>query len=348
MPMRSTSCRGMIRIRRFEEKCYELYTQEKIRGFLHLYDGEEAVAVGVAAALEDRDRVVSTYREHGHALARGMSMESALAEMYGKATGCAGGRGGSMHLFDAETNLYGGNAIVGGGLPLAVGLGLGDLMQGEDRVTVCFFGDGALAEGEFHESMNLAALWKLPVLFVLENNLYAMGSAVARVQANPDFTPRAAGYGMAGGIGRRQRRRRGRGRGAPLRRGDPEGRGAAVPRMPDLPHPAAFDVRRREVPRQGRGRGMAQAVANRPLPGLASRQRPCSPGRGRRHRDRGRGAAPQRGRRLRAGPVGAGRGPRTPCRGRDPPGAARTRAARRRRSTRPTANAAGRRSSRRS
>ncbi len=188
--------RGMIRIRRFEEKCYELYTQEKIRGFLHLYDGEEAVAVGVAAALEARDRVVSTYREHGHALARGMSMESALAEMYGKATGCAGGRGGSMHLFDAETNLYGGNAIVGGGLPMAVGLGLGDLMQGEDRVTVCFFGDGALAEGEFHEAMNLAALWKLPVLFVLENNLYAMGSAVARVQANTDFAPRAAGYGM--------------------------------------------------------------------------------------------------------------------------------------------------------
>ena len=188
--------RGMIRIRRFEEKCHELYTQEKIRGFLHLYDGEEAVAVGVAAALEPRDRVVSTYREHGHALARGMSMESALAEMYGKATGCAGGRGGSMHLFDAETNLYGGNAIVGGGLPLAVGLGLGDHMQGADRVTVCFFGDGALAEGEFHESMNLAALWKLPVLFVLENNLYAMGSAVARVQANTDFVARAASYGM--------------------------------------------------------------------------------------------------------------------------------------------------------
>lgn len=188
--------RGMIRIRRFEEKCYELYTQEKIRGFLHLYDGEEAVAVGVSFALDPRDRVVSTYREHGHALARGISMESALAEMYGKATGCAGGRGGSMHLFDAETNLYGGNAIVGGGLPLAVGLGLGDKMLGEDRVTACFFGDGALAEGEFHEAMNLAALWKLPVLFVLENNLYAMGTAVARVQANPDFVPRAASYGM--------------------------------------------------------------------------------------------------------------------------------------------------------
>ena len=192
----SNLLRGMIRIRRFEEKCYELYTQEKIRGFLHLYDGEEAVAVGIAAALAPRDRVVSTYREHGHALARGMSMESALAEMYGKATGCAGGRGGSMHLFDAETNLYGGNAIVGGGLPLAVGLGLGDMMQGQDRVTACFFGDGALAEGEFHEAMNLAALWKLPVLFAMENNLYAMGSAVARVQANTDFAARAASYGM--------------------------------------------------------------------------------------------------------------------------------------------------------
>jgi pyruvate dehydrogenase E1 component beta subunit/2-oxoisovalerate dehydrogenase E1 component len=189
--------RSMIRIRRFEEKCFELYTQEKIRGFLHLYDGEEGVAVGVSAALEPQDRVVSTYREHGHALARGMSMESALTEMCGKATGCAGGRGGSMHLFDSETNLYGGNAIVGGGLPLAVGLALGDKLQGQQRITACFFGDGALAEGEFHESMNLAALWKLPVLFVMENNLYAMGTSVARVQANTDFAARADSYGMA-------------------------------------------------------------------------------------------------------------------------------------------------------
>ena len=188
---------GMIRIRRFEEKCYELYTREKIRGFLHLYDGEEAVAVGVSAEMEPQDRTVSTYREHGHALARGIPMAAALAEMYGKATGCAGGRGGSMHLFDKATNFYGGNAIVAGGLPLAAGLALGDQMQGEKRVTVCFFGDGALAEGAFHEAMNLAALWKLPVLFVLENNLYAMGTAVARVQANSDFAARAASYGMA-------------------------------------------------------------------------------------------------------------------------------------------------------
>ena len=188
--------RGMIRIRRFEAKCAELYTKEKIRGFLHLYDGEEAVAVGVMAAIRPADRVVATYREHGHALARGVAMESALAEMYGKATGCSGGRGGSMHLFDAETNFYGGNAIVGGGLPLAVGLALGDRMQAADNVTVCFFGEGAVAEGEFHEAMNLAALWSLPVLFVCENNLYAMGSAVARVQAATNFTARAASYGM--------------------------------------------------------------------------------------------------------------------------------------------------------
>jgi pyruvate dehydrogenase E1 component beta subunit/2-oxoisovalerate dehydrogenase E1 component len=188
--------RGMIRIRRFEETCVELYGQEKIRGFMHLYDGEEAVAVGISAALAPTDRVVATYREHGQALARGLSMESALAEMFGKATGCAGGRGGSMHFFDAETNLYGGNAIVGGGLPLAAGLALGDRMQGHPHITACFFGDGALAEGEFHETMNLAALWGLPVLFVCENNLYAMGTAVARVQANPDFAARAATYGM--------------------------------------------------------------------------------------------------------------------------------------------------------
>ncbi len=189
--------RGMVRIRRFEGKCAELYTQEKIRGFLHLYDGEEAVAVGVMAALEDRDRVVATYREHGHALARGVSMQSALAEMYGKSTGCSGGRGGSMHLFDAETNFYGGNAIVGGGLPLAAGLALGDRMQGQARASVCFFGEGAVAEGEFHEAMNLAALWSLPVLFVCENNLYAMGSALSRVQAATEIAPRAASYGMA-------------------------------------------------------------------------------------------------------------------------------------------------------
>jgi pyruvate dehydrogenase E1 component alpha subunit len=186
----------MIRIRRFEDKCAELYTQEKIRGFMHLYDGEEAVAVGVIPVLEKCDRIVATYREHGHALVRGVPMTAALAEMYGKQEGCSRGRGGSMHLFDRSTNFYGGNAIVGGGLPLSIGLALADRMRGDDIITACFFGDGAVAEGEFHESMNLAALWKLPVLFVCENNLYAMGTALALSESEIDIQRKAACYRM--------------------------------------------------------------------------------------------------------------------------------------------------------
>ncbi len=188
--------KGMIRIRRFEDRCAELYTQEKIRGFLHLYDGEEAVATGVIPVLETGDRIVATYREHGHALARGVPMTRVMAEMYGKASGCSGGRGGSMHLFDAERNFHGGNAIVGGGLPLAVGLALADRMAGTPNVTACFFGEGAVAEGEFHESMNLAALWSLPVLFVCENNLYAMGTALARSESVTAIRDKAACYGI--------------------------------------------------------------------------------------------------------------------------------------------------------
>ncbi len=187
----------MIRIRQFEDKCAELYTQEKIRGFLHLYDGEEAVAVGVIPVLEKRDRIVATYREHGQALVRGVPMTTVLAEMYGKQEGCSRGRGGSMHLFDSATNFCGGNAIVGGGLPLAVGLALADRMQGKPTVTACFFGDGAVAEGEFHESLNLAALWGLPVLFVCENNLYAMGTALALSESETDIQRKAACYRIA-------------------------------------------------------------------------------------------------------------------------------------------------------
>lgn len=184
----------MLRIRRFEEKCAELYQAEKIRGFLHLYIGEEAVGVGVLQAISRDDAVVATYREHGQAIARGLSMSSVMAEMFGKVEGCSRGRGGSMHLFDAATRFYGGNAIVGGGLPLAVGLALADTMQGLRRITVCFFGDGAVAEGEFHESINLAALWRLPVLFCCENNLYAMGTALHRAQSQLDLTLKAASY----------------------------------------------------------------------------------------------------------------------------------------------------------
>jgi pyruvate dehydrogenase E1 component alpha subunit len=186
----------MLRIRRFEEKAAELYSATKIRGFLHLYDGEEAVAVGVMQALASDDAVAATYREHGHALARGISAGAIMAEMYGKQEGCSRGRGGSMHLFDDTTRFYGGNAIVGGGLPVAVGLALADKMQGRSRVTCCFFGDGAVAEGEFHESMNLAALWHLPVLFVCENNLYAMGTSLERSESETRLTMKAAGYAM--------------------------------------------------------------------------------------------------------------------------------------------------------
>ena len=187
----------MLRIRRFEERCVELYSAARIRGFMHLYIGEEAVAVGVASALRDDDAVVATYREHGHALVRGVPARAVMAEMFGRVEGCSRGRGGSMHLFDVERRFYGGNAIVAGGIPLAVGLALADHMRGEDRVTVCFFGEGAMAEGAFHESANLAALWHLPVVFCCENNLYAMGTALDISQANGDLALKAAGYGLA-------------------------------------------------------------------------------------------------------------------------------------------------------
>lgn len=186
----------MVRIRRFEEKCVELYSAGKIRGFLHLYIGEEAVGVGTMRALRLEDRIVSTYREHGHALARGIAAGAIMAEMFGKANGCCRGRGGSMHLFDTSKNFFGGSAIVGGGLPLAVGLALADKMQKKNSITTCFFGDGAVAEGEFHESMNLASLWQLPVLFICENNLYAMGTALSRHQAQTNIAKKAEGYSM--------------------------------------------------------------------------------------------------------------------------------------------------------
>lgn len=186
----------MVRIRRMEEKSAELYGRGKIRGFLHLYIGEEAVAVGALHALEASDNIVATYREHGHALVRGVSMNAIMAEMFGKRDGCSRGRGGSMHLFDRATRFFGGNAIVAGGLPLAVGLALADKLQKVPRVTACFFGEGAVAEGAFHESMNLASLWELPVLFLCENNLYAMGTALARSESQTDLCIKASSYKM--------------------------------------------------------------------------------------------------------------------------------------------------------
>lgn len=186
----------MLRIRCFEDRCAELYSVGKIRGFLHLYNGEEAVAVGVMQALQSADAIVGTYREHGHAIARGLSMRALMAELFGKQAGCCRGRGGSMHIFDASRRFYGGNAIVGGCLPLAVGLGLAEKLQQRTGIAVCFFGEGAVAEGEFHESLNLAALWGVPVLFVCENNRYAMGTAIERSESQTDLAAKAASYRM--------------------------------------------------------------------------------------------------------------------------------------------------------
>jgi pyruvate dehydrogenase E1 component alpha subunit len=200
LPVSPEEAHGLLRLmllmRRFEEKAAELYSLGKIQGFLHLYIGEEAVAAGAIPVLTPDDALVGTYREHGQALARGISAGALMAEMFGKANGCCRGRGGSMHLFDVSKRFYGGNAIVGGGLPLAVGLALAAKMQRRPGITACFFGDGAAAEGEFHESLNLAALWKLPVLFVCENNYYAMGTHLTRHQAQTDLSLKARSYAM--------------------------------------------------------------------------------------------------------------------------------------------------------
>jgi len=188
----------MVFLRRFEERCAELYQQTRIRGFLHLYVGQEAVATGVMAVLEPDDAVVGTYREHAHALLKGVPAWTVMAEMFGRVDGCSRGHGGSMHLFSAPHRFYGGNAIVAGGIPLAVGLALADQLLGRPHVTACFFGDGAMAEGDFHEAMNLAALWRVPVLFVCENNRYAMGTVLEHSHAATDLAQRARSYGMTG------------------------------------------------------------------------------------------------------------------------------------------------------
>jgi pyruvate dehydrogenase E1 component alpha subunit len=190
--------REMLRIRRFEAKSAEMYQARKIRGFLHLYDGQEAIAVGVAQALEPRDAVVATYRDHGQAIARGVPMGPIMAEMFGKLEGTCRGRGGSMHIFHRATRFYGGNAIVGGGLPLALGIAMADKELRPGAVTACFFGEGAVGEGEFHEAMNLSELWSLPVLFVCENNLYAMGVPLEIAEAETAIYRKAQSYRMPG------------------------------------------------------------------------------------------------------------------------------------------------------
>ncbi|MGI4993534.1 pyruvate dehydrogenase (acetyl-transferring) E1 component subunit alpha [Halobacteriovorax sp. GFR7] len=184
----------MILIRYFEEACAQQYSAGKIRGFLHLYIGEEAIASTVIPLLKEEDQFFGTYREHGHALVKGLSANSIMAEMFGKKEGCSKGRGGSMHLFDTTKAFYGGNAIVAGQLPLAIGMAMANKMQGNDLISVCFFGEGAIAEGEFHESLNLAQLWGLPVLFVCENNYYAMGTALERSESQLNLSEKAHSY----------------------------------------------------------------------------------------------------------------------------------------------------------
>lgn len=186
----------MLLIRRFEERASQAYQQQKIGGFCHLYIGQEAVVVGAVAVARDDDYIITAYRDHAHAIARGTSLTTCMAELFGKATGCSRGLGGSMHYFDRSRNMYGGHAIVGGHLPLATGLAFASQYRGEDRCTLCFLGDGAINQGAFHESLNLAALWKLPVLFIVENNLFGMGTHVTRAASVREIATRAKGYDM--------------------------------------------------------------------------------------------------------------------------------------------------------
>jgi pyruvate dehydrogenase E1 component alpha subunit len=186
--------RDMLLIRRFEERAAQQYQMQKIGGFCHLYIGQEAVAVGCVAAAKHEDYLITAYRDHGHALARGTTADACMAELFGKATGCSKGMGGSMHYFDKANNMMGGHAIVGGHVPLAVGMAFASKFKGEDRVTICFFGDGAINQGAFHEALNLASLWQLPVIFVCENNMFAMGTSVQRSTGLKELFQRADGY----------------------------------------------------------------------------------------------------------------------------------------------------------
>jgi pyruvate dehydrogenase E1 component alpha subunit len=188
--------RQMLLIRRFEEKAAEAYALGKIGGFCHLYIGQEAVAVGSMAALRSDDYVIASYREHGQALVRGISANAVMAELFGKATGCSQGKGGSMHLFDVEKRFMGGHGIVGGHIPLAAGLGFGVKYRGGDQVCLCFFGEAAVNIGAFHESLNMSAVWKLPVIYLCENNRYGMGTAFERVAAITDVAEHACSYDM--------------------------------------------------------------------------------------------------------------------------------------------------------
>ena len=187
----------MVLVRRFEEKAAEIYSAGKIGGFCHLYIGQEAVAIGSISAIRKDDYVLTSYREHAHAIAKGMSPESVMAELYGKATGCSKGKGGSMHMFDKEVNFLGGHAIVGGQIPLATGVAFASKYKGTDQVTLCYFGEAAVNQGAFHESLNMAQLWKLPCIYICENNQYGMGTSLARAMSSHDISQKAYAYDIA-------------------------------------------------------------------------------------------------------------------------------------------------------
>src|SRR5256884_2679209 len=189
--------RQMLLIRRFEEKCAESYSLGKIGGFCHLYIGQEAVGVGAISALRPDDYVLTSYREHGQAIAKGISPEAVMAELYGKAGGCSHGKGGSMHLFDADVNFLGGHAIVGGQIPLATGVAFASKYKETDQVALCFFGEAAVNQGAFHESLNMAQLWKLPCIYICENNKYGMGTSLERAMSLQNVSEKACAYELA-------------------------------------------------------------------------------------------------------------------------------------------------------
>lgn len=188
--------RIMMLVRRFEEKSAQLYGKQKIKGFCHLYTGQEAVVAGMMSAITKEDKAITAYRDHGHALAMGMSANSVMAELFGKATGCSGGKGGSMHMFSKEHNFFGGHGIVGAQIPLGAGMALAEQYQGTKNVSICFFGDGAVRQGALHEAFNMAMLWKLPVIFICENNEYAMGTSVSRTTNMNDIYKIGLAYDM--------------------------------------------------------------------------------------------------------------------------------------------------------
>lgn len=188
--------RTMMLVRRFEEKSAQLYGKQKIKGFCHLYTGQEAVVAGMMSAITKEDKAITAYRDHGHALAMGISANSVMAELFGKATGCSGGKGGSMHMFSKEHNFFGGHGIVGAQIPLGAGMALAEQYQGTKNVSICFFGDGAVRQGALHEAFNMAMLWKLPVIFICENNEYAMGTSVSRTTNTNDIYKIGLAYDM--------------------------------------------------------------------------------------------------------------------------------------------------------